>query len=219
MLARVAFLSVASAMRVSRRVAVIGGGSAGVTTARFLERAGHAPVIFEAGASFGGVWADKPTNEVVYRGLQTNLPTVVMQSPDLDFAPGVPSYITKRMLGEYIEAYGSKYELRQCATFGAQVTRVAPVDAAAGGDDDGASSPRPRWVVDWTTRGAEEARSDVFDAVAVASGHYSAPYLPSLPGEAAWLAGDPARRITHSGERGVAANGTSSCGLMLVFLD
>ena len=86
-----ALMSVASAVRVSRRVAVIGGGSGGVVAARFLKKAGHEPVLFEAGETFGGVWADEPTNDVVYKHLQTNLPTVVMQSPDLDFAPGLPS--------------------------------------------------------------------------------------------------------------------------------
>ena len=95
MRARVALLStVASAMapaRTSRRVAVVGGGSAGVIAARFLKRAGHRPEIFEAGTSFGGIWADDPTNDVVYKNLQTNLPTVVMQSPDLDFPPALPS--------------------------------------------------------------------------------------------------------------------------------
>ena len=94
-----AVLTAVTAARVSRRVAVIGGGSGGVVTARFLKRAGHSPTLFEAGSTFGGVWADDPTNDVVYQGLQTNLPTVVMQSPDLDFEPGVPSYIDKRALG------------------------------------------------------------------------------------------------------------------------
>ena len=66
--------------RVSRRVAVIGGGSAGVVTARLLARAGHRPEVFEAGESFGGVWAARPTNAVVYAKLTTNLPTIVMQA-------------------------------------------------------------------------------------------------------------------------------------------
>ena len=41
--------------RCSRRVAVIGGGSAGIVAARLLKRAGHRPEVFEAGAEFGGV--------------------------------------------------------------------------------------------------------------------------------------------------------------------
>jgi len=178
-------LAMLGASGISRRVAVIGGGSAGMTTARFLRKAGHEPVIFEAGEAFGGVWADRPTNDVVYKGLQTNLPTVVMQSPDLDFPPDVPSYVTKKMLGDYIDAYGRAFGLHSLTKFGAEVTRVTPTD----------STP-PRWRVEWSSDCA--AHSDVFDAVVVASGHYNEPYLPSLPGEADWLAGDTSRSIMHS---------------------
>ena len=189
-----ALMSVASAVRVSRRVAVIGGGSGGVVAARFLKKAGHEPVLFEAGETFGGVWADEPTNDVVYKHLQTNLPTVVMQSPDLDFAPGVPSYITKAQLGGYISAYADAFGVAPMARFGARVTRVSPLGeadgpASAAADDEG-------WRVEWTSGGAEQAAK--FDAVVVANGHYEEPYEPSLPGEAEWLAADAARTIVHS---------------------
>ena len=83
--------ALAEGLRVSRRVAVVGGGSAGVAAARFLRQAGHKPNIFETGASFGGVWAERPTNSVVYKNLRTNLPKQVMQSPDLDFPASLPS--------------------------------------------------------------------------------------------------------------------------------
>ena len=104
--------------RCSRRVAVIGGGSAGIVAARLLKRAGHRPELFESGAAFGGVWADAPTNQVVYKGLQTNLPTVVMQSPDLDFAPGLPSYVSKPQLGAYIARYAERFGVAPLTTFG-----------------------------------------------------------------------------------------------------
>ena len=189
-----ALMSVASAVRVSRRVAVIGGGSGGVVAARFLKKAGHEPVLFEAGETFGGVWADEPTNDVVYKHLQTNLPTVVMQSPDLDFAPGVPSYITKAQLGGYITAYADAFGVAPMARFGARVTRVSPLGeadspASAAADDEG-------WRVEWTSGGTEQAAT--FDAVVVANGHYEEPYEPSLPGEAEWLEADAARTIVHS---------------------
>ena len=189
-----ALMSVASAVRVSRRVAVIGGGSGGVVAARFLKKAGHEPVLFEAGETFGGVWADEPTNDVVYKHLQTNLPTVVMQSPDLDFAPGVPSYITKAQLGGYISTYADAFGVAPMARFGARVTRVSPLGEAGGptsaaADDEG-------WRVEWTSGGTEQAAT--FDAVVVANGHYEEPYEPSLPGEAEWLAADAARTIVHS---------------------
>ena len=93
--------ALAEGLRVSRRVAVVGGGSAGVAAARFLKQAGHRPNVFETGASFGGVWAERPTNSVVYKNLRTNLPKQVMQPPDLDFPASLPSYVDGRALGDY----------------------------------------------------------------------------------------------------------------------
>ena len=179
-----AVLTAVTAVRISRRVAVIGGGSGGVVTARFLKRAGHSPTLFEAGPTFGGVWADDPTNDVVYKGLQTNLPTVVMQSPDLDFEPGVPSYIDKPALGRYITRYATEFGVAPLARFGAAVTSVTPT-----ADERG-------WEVCWTCDGVTQ--SATFDAVIVANGHYDKPYVPSLPGEGEWLAGDASRSIVHS---------------------
>lgn len=179
--------SSAGGSRISRRVAVVGGGSAGVIAARFLKRAGHQPTVFEAGSSFGGVWADAPTNDVVYKNLQTNLPTVVMQSPDLDFPAGLPSYITKPQLGRYIESYADAFGVTPLARFGAQVSRVTP--KVSGGE---------AWEVEWTERDGV-TQEDTFDAVVVANGHYEAPYVPKLPGQDEWLSGGDGRRsILHS---------------------
>ena len=168
--------------RVSRKVAVIGGGSAGVVAARYLKRGGHEPTLFEAGATFGGVWAPAPTNDVVYKSLRTNLPTVVMQSPDLDFAEGLPSYVDAEALGAYIERYAAEFGVDAVARFGATVTSVAPVDGA--------------WTVAWDGDGG--CRDERFDAVVVANGHYNRPYEPEIAGQAAWLAAGGDRSISHS---------------------
>ena len=67
-----------------RKVAVIGGGPAGMATCRFLDDFGHSPTVFEAGDESGGIWAPRPINHVVYQGLVTNIPTMCMQSFDLE---------------------------------------------------------------------------------------------------------------------------------------
>ena len=195
--ASLAFLSVAASslssrsQRLSRRVAVIGGGSGGVIAARFLKRAGHRPVVFEAGSTFGGVWADAPTNSVVYKNLQTNLPTVVMQSPDLDFEAGLPSYITKPQLGRYIVRYADAFGVSPLTRFGAAVSSVSPVCDADG---------KARWRVQWTSDGATHADEE-FDCVVVANGHYEEPYKPEIPGQAEWVEADPSgRAVVHSRE-------------------
>ena len=82
-------------------------------------------MLFEAGSSFGGVWADDPTNKVVYKNLQTNLPTCVMQSPDLDFDSDLPSYINKKQLGNYIESYAHTFGVAPLARLGTRVESVS----------------------------------------------------------------------------------------------
>jgi thioredoxin reductase len=171
--------ALAEGLRVSRRVAVVGGGSAGVAAARFLKQAGHKPNIFETGASFGGVWAEQPTNNVVYKNLRTNLPKQVMQSPDLDFPASLPSYVDGRALGDYISTYAEKFGVQ--ATFGARVLDVTPL-------------PGDRWQVKYETQ--QGCSTDEYDAVVVCNGHYEAPYIPEIPGQDEWLIGD--RSIEHS---------------------
>ena len=64
-----ALFATVAATRISRRVAVIGGSSGALSPP-----ASEAPAqacVFEAGEQFGGVWADAPTNDVVYKDLQT----------------------------------------------------------------------------------------------------------------------------------------------------
>ena len=68
--------------------------------------------------------ADAPTNAVVYKGLQTNLPTAVMQSPDLDFAPGLPSYVSKPQLGAYIARYAELQSFVGALEKGGTATRA-----------------------------------------------------------------------------------------------
>ena len=109
--------------------------------------------------------ADEPTNDVVYKHLKTNLPTVVMQSPDLDFPPNLPSYVSKRQLGAYIADYAHTFGVGPLTRFGATVTRVAP-----------AGEQRDEWEVEWTCGGT--AHADVFDAVVVANGHYDEVTIP-----------------------------------------
>lgn len=80
------------------KIAVIGGGAAGLVAARVLSRAGWNPVVLEQGDTIGGVWNYKPKDNSkgnqmdsqqqqkdsnsnvspMYRGLRTNLPKEIM---------------------------------------------------------------------------------------------------------------------------------------------
>lgn len=177
-------------------VAIIGGGPAGVCTARCLLAAGHHPVIFEAGHDLGGIWAADPTNRVTYRGLTTNIPTACMQSFDLDFPEGLPSYIESADLGNYVLAYAEHFGLRPHIRCGTRVTSATPLCSEA---EEAASCSS--WRVTWSTSCANQRREEAanFDAVVVATGHYEAPYRPEIPGQAHWLSSAPdVRSVAHA---------------------
>ncbi len=83
------------------RVAVIGAGTAGVVACRFIVEAGHVPVVLDQQTQPGGNWARRGVaNDVVYKGLVTNLPTVIMRSGDLDFPKNLPSYVKPGDIGD-----------------------------------------------------------------------------------------------------------------------
>ena len=83
------------------RVAVVGGGAAGLAAAKELRAEGHTPVVFEQGTDVGGVWvydARVESDDVtgtdpsrakvhgsMYASLRTNLPREVMGYPSFPF--------------------------------------------------------------------------------------------------------------------------------------
>ena len=140
----------------SCRVAVVGGGPGGVVCCRFLLEAGHRPVVFESGSEVGGIWAPDATNDVVYPDLVTNIPTVCMQSFDLDFPKELPSYIRAGDLGRYVVAYAERFGVRQLVRFGARVCRVQPLRSE---EED--SRGDSLWQVAWDTETGhfEEAKT------------------------------------------------------------
>jgi len=66
-----------------KKVAVIGGGAAGLVTARALSKQGLDPIVLEKDGMMGGVWRyeDEGAGEKgrpMYKGLRTNLPREIM---------------------------------------------------------------------------------------------------------------------------------------------
>lgn len=174
----------------AKRVAVIGGGPAGLAACRLLKRFGHQPTVFESGSEVGGIWAPEPTNAVVYRGLVTNIPSVCMQSHDLDFPEGLTSYVSGRELGDYMISYAEHFNLKRFIRFNSKVSDIR-FQAEDGRDGHG------QWSVSWIS---DSTRSEVFDAVCVASGHYEFPYCPEIPGMAECISGPRKTRVMHAVE-------------------
>jgi cation diffusion facilitator CzcD-associated flavoprotein CzcO len=207
----------------SLHIAVIGAGAAGLVTARELQRAGFRVTIFEQTATVAGVWAYTPETEAdplgqrgerihssLYASLRTNLPRDLMAYTDYPFDtaggghddwPRFPGHACVR---EYLERFARDSGVLAYVRLNARVARIQP-DARDG------------WSL-LVIAGASEQRLR-FDAVAVCSGHYSAPRVPHLAGAGEFpgeqLHSHNYREPSRYRDRRVALLGTAASGLDL----
>ncbi|KAF5101040.1 hypothetical protein D0Z00_001040 [Geotrichum galactomycetum] len=120
----------------------------------------------------------------MYRDLETNIPTEVMQFANTPFPPGTDVFPSAREVRDYVRAYGR--DLEPLVRLRTQV-----IDAHKEGSS---------WVV--TSRHLDEPQGNSsssagttqverFDALVLATGHYDTPYIPEVPGLHAFAATHP----------------------------
>jgi cation diffusion facilitator CzcD-associated flavoprotein CzcO len=107
---------------------------------------------------------------------RTNVPDIAMSFSDAPFAygPFVPHYIPR----QYIENYFSEHGADSFLVLRTTVEDVSKFkDAEAGGDGE-------RWKLTLrrydAVREVDEWWEEVFDAVVIANGHYSVPFVSLL---------------------------------------
>ncbi|KAK8150870.1 hypothetical protein G3M48_005965 [Beauveria asiatica] len=207
-------------------IAIIGAGSAGLAAAKYLlaEKKFSRIVIYEQRASTGGVWNTSPLQQEpgfsipraspssaheyavverdardghgddarvalvspVYDDLETNIPHSLMRYTDLAFPAGTPLFPAHETVLAYLRRYGQDVE--HLASFATQVRDVRKTVA-----DDGTRA----WRVEVHDFKSGAVSAERFDAVVVASGHYSDPFVPDVPGIAAFEAAHPGA-VMHS---------------------
>ena len=160
-------------MTSSLRICIIGGGAAGLCSARHASLNSMTPVIFEQSSVIGGTWiydeetginskTGLPIHSSMYKSLRTNLPKEVMAFPDFPFNQSFKSFLTHTQVKQYLFDYSKQYDLDSFIKLNTIVEKVNPVN-------DGS------WTV--TSRDVVTGKSSVsdFDAVMVCNGHYSVP--------------------------------------------
>jgi cation diffusion facilitator CzcD-associated flavoprotein CzcO len=141
------------------RVAIIGAGLAGLTTAKVLLQAGHDVEVFDRTPDVGGVWSRTRR----YPGLTTQSPKAQYSFSDFPMPGHFPEWPTGAQVQEYLADYADEFGVTPHLRLGTTVESVVP---------DGA-----RWAV---TTGAQGA--SVVDRVVVANGVFCEPALPDYPG-------------------------------------
>src|SRR5580698_4483626 len=88
-----------------RAVAVIGGGPAGLVTARYLGKHGFQPIVFEAAARIGGQWNTASSRSGVWPGMRTNTSRILTAFSDFDHGAKTSVYPTEAGMLAYLEGY------------------------------------------------------------------------------------------------------------------
>lgn len=144
------------------KIAIIGAGFAGLSSAKVLGSLGHDVTVFEKAPDVGGVWSSTRR----YPGLTTQNNKGTYHLSELKMPRRFPQWLASEQVQEYLEAYVDKFGLAGCLRLGTEVTNVSPT---AG--EDG-------WLV--TAHGETER----FDHVVVANGIFSTPVIPDYEGVA-----------------------------------
>ena len=99
-----------------------------------------------------------------------------MAYSDQAFDDGLPLFPGHKAVLDYLEQYADR--IRDLIKFDVRITKVRLDHPHAEADD--------RWSVTTQNVVSEEETTLIYDAVVVASGHYSVPYVPDIPGVAKW---------------------------------
>ena len=203
-----------------RHIAIIGGGPTGLAVAKYLlaEKAFDKIDIFEQRVSVEGTWHYSPTSShdkvdisqtnpvqvlenpiwekaqdgssapqfttAMYDNLETNIPKPLMQFSDKPFPDETQLFPPRQVVSQYIREYSA--EVEHLIQFQTQVQDIRLLS----GDCD-------QWLVKCRQLETGQETEDVYDAVAICTGHYTVPYVPDIPGLKSWQDAYPGC-VSHS---------------------
>lgn len=167
----------------SKRVAIIGAGSSGLTSIKSCLEEGLTPVCYEMSDDIGGLWyyrEEKPDSEdrlnaSVYKSCSINTSKEMMAFSDFPIPVDFPPFMPHNKVLEYFRMYATHFNLLQRIQFN---TKVVKVTQASDYSESG------KWIVT-TTRIDSKDQEDVteeFDGIMVCSGHHRFPHKPAFEG-------------------------------------
>jgi dimethylaniline monooxygenase (N-oxide forming) len=162
------------------KIAIIGAGFAGLTTARHLRDFGHQVTVFEKVHDVGGVWSTTR----LYPGVSTQNGKDTYCLSDYPMPKHYPEWPSGQQVQDYLNSYADQFNLKPLIRLTTPVTRAA-------------QSADGRWTVTYAPKGQPEATEE-FDYLTICNGIFSAPAIPDFPGAEAFKA--TGGTICHSSE-------------------
>lgn len=164
-------------------------GFGGIWNLSTPERSRHIPIP-QVDPRYGQKGTDAESLEFespLYNYLETNIPKQLMPFADQPFPENEPLFPSHQAVLRYLEQYAE--EVRHMVRF-----RTAVRDVSVRINQD---TGREQWDLVAQDLRSKQTTNHVYDAVVVANGHYTVPYVPDIKGIANWNATYPGA-IIHS---------------------
>ncbi len=145
-------------------VAIIGGGPAGIVSAKSALECGLEPTVFEKGDGVGGLW--KPKSGSVWDRMKTNISHHTCLFSDFPWNQSTSDFPTQSEVNAYLESYAEHFKLKPHLQMNTSIRSV--------------EKSNEKWLVMWIHDG--QSHSKTFDYVLVCSGIFSKAYIPQIPG-------------------------------------
>ena len=123
----------------------------------------------------------------MYEGLETNIPHVLMKYSDDDSLENDQLFPSHSSVLQYLQNYGADVE--HLVRFNTQVQSIQNLQV----------DKQEQWSVASQNLVSHKSFEEVYDAIVIASGHYTIPYLPGIEGISDWNKWYPGS-IVHSRE-------------------
>lgn len=166
-------------------IGIVGGGLAGLSTAKILKNFGFTVVLFEKEADIGGVWSASRR----YPGLTTQNPRETYAFSDFPMPKHYPEWPSGAQVQAYLESYVAHFGLGDDIHLNTEVVSAEP-------------DPRnPGWIL--TTRQRDQpdnGKTDIYsvDWLIVCNGIFSIPDVPRFAGFPEFMAAGGA--VLHTSE-------------------
>ncbi|KAJ3598865.1 hypothetical protein NHX12_032828 [Muraenolepis orangiensis] len=156
----------------TRRVAVIGAGSSGLTCIKTCLDEGLEPVCFESSDDIGGLWRFKenpePDRASIYHSVIINTSKEMMCFSDFPIPAEYPNYMHNSLVIQYFRMYAEHFQLIKHIRL---KTTVHQVKQRSDFSHSG------QWDVE-TQNSEGKKQKHIFDAVMICIGHHCHPNMP-----------------------------------------
>ncbi|XP_040896111.1 flavin-containing monooxygenase 5-like isoform X3 [Toxotes jaculatrix] len=156
----------------TRRVAVVGGGSSGLVCIKSCLDEGLEPVCFESSDDIGGLWRFKENPESdrasIYHSVIINTSKEMMCFSDFPIPGHFPNFMHNSLIMDYFRMYADHFQLLKHIRFNTKVLQLKQrSDFSRSG----------QWDVETEDKDGKREKH-IFDAVMICIGHHCHPHLP-----------------------------------------